>query len=162
MRRSKIGGVAYVGLAATLFVAPVLVSRPWRPAEAGPSVPDGSVAPRFADRIGKVEVWASEGFSGLAAEVSSRAEPPKWEEVRRLMERRGCAELAYVINIHYLCGDEEVFDQTLVRHPYREPQHAPEFLRYLRGGPEAAFGADVGPPPGTVAKGDADAPATAR
>lgn len=64
------------------------------------------------------------------------------------MERRGCTGLRYALTILIVLRDGTLDERTLVRQPYAEPQHADEFLRYLRGGPDAAVWKGDGPPPG--------------
>ncbi|OJW07002.1 MAG: hypothetical protein BGO49_27535 [Planctomycetales bacterium 71-10] len=140
------GGVAYTVMAAGLFLVPSLVVRSWSSGSPGTAATDDS-EPRLTARILEVEGLASEGFAGLSGELASLPAIPTWEEVRRAMERRGCTDLRYALRIRILLGDGSLDDRMLVRRPYAEPQHAKEFLRYLRGGPDAAVWEGAGDPP---------------
>lgn len=147
MRRRGMGSVAYAAMAAGLFAGPSLLVRSWSSGAPGTPEPEEVEARRLLDRVLAVEGWASEGFSGLVEEMASLPTAPTWEEVRLAMERRGCTDLRYVLKIRCLLGDGGLDDRMLVRRPYSEPQHADEFLRYLRGGPDAAVWEGAGDPP---------------
>ena len=110
--------------------------------------------PRLPVRVVGVEGWASEGFAGLAAELAARPEPPTWEEVRRTMERRGCIDLRYALTVRSLFTDGSIDGFTYIHQPYRQPECAQEFLRYLRGGPDAAVWPGAGEPPWKAAAAD--------
>lgn len=147
MRRWGMGGLAYVVMAAGLFLIPSLVVRSWSSGSPGASETEGMEVDRLLDRVVDVEGWASEGFAGLAEELASLPAAPTWEGVRLAMERRGCSDLRYALKIHCLRGDGGTEVRMLLRRPYDEPQHAEEFLRYLRGGPDAAVWQGAGAPP---------------
>lgn len=152
MRRWRIGGLVYFAMAAALLLAPALVVRSWSTGMAGAAPANAASAndperPPLIERIVAVEGWASEGFVGLAEELASRSGPPTWEDVRGVMERRGCTDLHYALKIRCVMDDGTPDDRTLLRQPYHEPQHADEFLRYLRSGPDAAAWDHPGEPP---------------
>lgn len=147
MRRWRIESLVYAAMAAALLVAPTLVLRSWSSGVTGAAPAVDPEGPRLIERIVEVEGWASEGFAGLAEELASRPVPPTWDEVRKVMERRGCTDLRYALRIRCTTSDGDLDDRTLMRRPYHEPQHADEFLRYLRAGPDAAAWNGPGEPP---------------
>lgn len=147
MRRRGMGSVAYAVMAAGLFAGPSLWVQSWSSGGPGTPEPDEVDSSRLMDRVLDVEGWASEGIAGLVEEMASLPAAPTWEEVRRAMERRGCTDLRYVLEIHCLLRNGSQDDCMLVRRPYDEPHHFNEFLRYLRGGPDAAVWQGAGDPP---------------
>lgn len=147
MRRRGIGGPAYVVMAGAMFAIPVLATWPsWNRDESKAAAGFEYKPLDVTLKAEKVEAFATEGFDALAAEIRSRPEDPSWEEVRRVMERRKCTGLRYVLKVRCFYSDGNVMDRTVLRHPYDEPKLFPEFLRYLRDGPEAAAGAVLNSP----------------
>lgn len=141
------GGVAYAAMAAGLLLGPILLMgrrSPEAPARHSAGAPPEA---RTIERVIDVEGWASEGFDGLKAEVESRPGVTSWAELRGLMEARGCTALRYTLLFHLRMNDGSLEDLAVIRRPYEQPQHAVEFLRYLRGGPRAVARIGDGPPP---------------
>lgn len=124
----SLGTFALLGLAAAVILALVLVTK------------DDEIAATRKENVGEQRVievemtdfWATEGFTGLAHSVAAIPNAPGWEDVRALMEARGCTDLRYAILLRWKMKNGFVDDITYVRRPYEDPWHAQEFIQILQ------------------------------
>ncbi|WP_165067774.1 hypothetical protein [Paludisphaera rhizosphaerae] len=153
----SLGTFALLGLAAAVILGLFLVAKDDEMGATGKEN-DGD---RSVVEVEMADFWASEGFTGLAQAVAAIPNAPRWEDVRALMEARGCTDLRYAILLRWKMKNGFVDDITYVRRPYEDTWRAREFIQILqRRRDPTEFLAQVRSRPVVIGPGDPEEPDT--